>query len=199
MDNHIWEDTFADLDSNLHDATFATILSNGAPYHGNRTSVINPILAKADPSRTTVKNDSRRSLQPQSNTTVYNSDTFSTSTFPEDPNVGVSDYLQDKIMPAPAIPDAGTPRYPPIPQAPPASLSEYACVHPGCLKKYSRRPDMRRHAKVHDPNATMLNCPFPNCPRKGRQGFPRSDKLLAHERAHRRAIQKAREGTSRQG
>ena len=87
--------------------------------------------------------------------------------------------------------------YVPLLQVPTTNAGDFACTHLGCDKKFTRRPDMLRHAKVHDPNARKFDCSFAGCPRKGRHGFPRSDKLLAHERAHRRAIQKAQDRAAR--
>ena len=160
-------------------------------------SVIDSALINADSGVPTIGNNNQIGVQPKYDTAAYNSDTSSPFLLSNDPDIGASGHLQNNVMPVPTFPQSAVPGYPQLQQAPPASLAEYACVHPGCPKKYTRRPDMLRHAKVHDPNAAKLDCPFPNCPRKGRQGFPRSDKLLAHERAHRRAIQKARERASR--
>ena len=85
-----------------------------------------------------------------------------------------------------------------FPQAPIANSGDFACTHLGCDKKFTRRPDMLRHAKVHDPNTQRFDCPFAGCLRKGPRGFPRRDKLVAHEKAHRRAIQKAQDRATRQ-
>jgi Zinc finger, C2H2 type len=49
-----------------------------------------------------------------------------------------------------------------------------------CMKTFSRRTHLRRHAQGHDPNAPRLTCPRPGC---GCQ-FLRKDKLAAHLQTH---------------
>ena len=58
----------------------------------------------------------------------------------------------------------------------------FTCHHPGCLKSYTRRPDMRRHALSHNAATPLHFCPHAGCPRQAR-GFPRKDKLQAHLKA----------------
>ena len=162
-------------------------------------SVIDSASNDANLYFTTNGNDNQSGLQAQPDITPNTVDTLSTFTQPNDLNLELSGYLQDNVLPAQAFLHIEAPTYPLLQQAPSVLTAEYTCVHLGCHKKYTRRPDMLRHAKVHDPNATRLDCSFSGCPRKGRQGFPRSDKLLAHERAHRRAMQKAQTKANRRG
>ena len=64
-----------------------------------------------------------------------------------------------------------------------------ACVYPGCIKDFKRRPDMLRHYKqVHDRHGPKLNCPWVGCSRWGANGFARKDKLRDHQRGAHGAI-----------
>ena len=51
-----------------------------------------------------------------------------------------------------------------------------------CGNTFSRKYDMRRHARKHDKrNSEIHSCPFPSCREK--PGYTRKDKLLDHLRA----------------
>ena len=79
-----------------------------------------------------------------------------------------------------------------LPLPPPASVastsastpsgpeSRYACSHPGCSTTCARIGDLRRHVKNHVGGPKPHDCPTPGCPRKGVNGFERSDKMRTH-------------------
>ncbi|KAL8837354.1 MAG: hypothetical protein Q9176_005772 [Flavoplaca citrina] len=66
------------------------------------------------------------------------------------------------------------------PSTPSGPGSRYACSHPGCSTTFARIGDLRRHAKKHVGGPKPHDCPAPGCPRKGVNGFERSDKMRAH-------------------
>ena len=116
---------------------------------------------------------------------------------PDRSSVGLLTYVQDSSMPNQSLVPGQVSKIDLPQQTLPASVARFGCPHPGCGRTFTRNPDMLRHAKVHDLNAARFDCSYASCSRKGRQGFARSDKRLAHERAHRRAIQKAQDKASR--
>ena len=126
-----------------------------------------------------------------SNTASYGNSNFTLPIHSNNNTAEASGYLEVPSMPGQELAHNCVSAYASLPQVTVINTGDFTCTHPSCDKKFTRRPNMLRHAKVHDPNAQRFDCPFAGCPRKGRHGFPRSDKLLAHQRAHRRAIQKA--------
>lgn len=66
------------------------------------------------------------------------------------------------------------------PSTPTGPESRYACSHPGCSTSCGRPGDLRRHAKKHVGGPKPHDCPAPGCPRKGVNGFERSDKMRSH-------------------
>ncbi|KAH8906921.1 hypothetical protein BR93DRAFT_927747 [Coniochaeta sp. PMI_546] len=59
--------------------------------------------------------------------------------------------------------------------------ARHACS--SCDKSFGRPADLRRHMRIHNPQAPRLSCPFEYCDRKGDKGFLRADKLKEHRRA----------------
>ncbi|QKX54408.1 uncharacterized protein TRUGW13939_01494 [Talaromyces rugulosus] len=80
-----------------------------------------------------------------------------------------------------------SPLQPPRQMPPPAATSptkrrgrSYIC--PQCNSSFTRPADVKRHkTSVHNPN--HIDCPVPDCGRKGNSGFPRQDHLTEHLRS----------------
>jgi hypothetical protein len=67
-----------------------------------------------------------------------------------------------------------------ISHVPPPASSRYQCSN--CTKSYTRRGELVRHQRIHNPNAPRYPCPYTGCDRIGTRGFLRSDKLIEHRR-----------------
>jgi uncharacterized Zn-finger protein len=57
-----------------------------------------------------------------------------------------------------------------------SARSQHTCSQ--CFKTFTRRSDLRRHARSHDANAQRFPCLFQGCG----SDFPRNDKLQEHRR-----------------
>lgn len=66
------------------------------------------------------------------------------------------------------------------PSMPSGTETRYACSFPGCNITCARPGDLRRHTQMHAAGPKRHNCPTPGCPRKGLNGFDRSDKMRSH-------------------
>ena len=60
--------------------------------------------------------------------------------------------------------------------------SRVDCPFQGCGKSFTRKGDLSRHAKKHDPEARTFHCYVQGCGFNGDRGFYRRDKLMDHER-----------------
>ena len=186
------------MSSCMHDATIVPLAPDSTPGHSSGANPLDPSLIYTNSNPRTNGGYNEAALEaPLGSMSSYSNDPFSVSSFSYNDTAGTCGHLQGNSIPAQGYTYDSLPTGIPPPQIPSTSVTEYACTHPGCTKKFTRNPDMLRHAKVHDPNAARFDCSFPGCRRRGGQGFPRHDKLLAHERAHRRAIQKARDRAAR--
>lgn len=74
-------------------------------------------------------------------------------------------------IPSPPIPSSITAR--------PPTNRPHRCT--SCNRAFRRPSDRDRHAQTHNPNAPRHSCPFHGCPRAGRDGFLRRDKLTQHQ------------------
>ena len=52
-----------------------------------------------------------------------------------------------------------------------------------CGKTFTREKDLRRHARLHQPDPPQYHCPVAGCPRVGANGFSRKDKMVEHLKA----------------
>lgn len=78
----------------------------------------------------------------------------------------------------------------------------YYCQYPGCRCKgvaFTRKADLKRHySHVHPLAArTLLDCPRPDCRRRGEHGFRRRDQLAEHLREVHAAYVPRRHAASR--
>lgn len=64
--------------------------------------------------------------------------------------------------------------------AEPTPSARYICLVPNCDKSYSRARDLERHIVTHNTGPKDFDCPVAKCPRKGANGFWRSNKLRDH-------------------
>ena len=201
-DNHALncEDSFTTLDSFDYDASTLLPASSSASWYGQEILLINSNTGNLDNSVTTDTFYDESSDQGFSGSLPLSYErSLSIATVPKNSGAGLSTCLQDGRMSGQDLVPYPTSSIN-LPQQPlAASVARFVCPHPGCGKTFARHSDMIRHTKVHDPNAARFDCSIAGCSRKGRQGFARNDKRLAHERAHRRAIQKAQDKASRHG
>lgn len=58
----------------------------------------------------------------------------------------------------------------------------YRCPEPHCNGRFSRKSDLNRHARIHNPGSRTLYCCFTGCPHARDKPFYRRDKLLSHQR-----------------
>lgn len=63
---------------------------------------------------------------------------------------------------------------------PSGTETRYRCSFPACTTTCARPSDLRRHTQMHAAGPKRHDCPTPGCPRKGLNGFDRSDKMRSH-------------------